>query len=105
VYSHIYDYTQEKVGEDADALAERAMLQVRGTMPNLTKNLHLDSYGRLDFDALLKNLAPIPESDRFDLVSSALEEIVYALLAEVGVAFGNEDQTKLTDDIKQLRKT
>ena len=105
VYSHIYDYTQEKVGEDADGLAERAMLQVRGTMPNLTKNLRLDSYGRLDFDALLKNLAPIPESDRFDLVSSALEEIVYALLAEVGVAFGNEDQTKLADDIKQLRKT
>jgi hypothetical protein len=104
LYSHIYEYMQEKVGEDADGLVERAMLRVRETMPNLTKNLRLDSYGRLDFDALLKNLAPIPESDRFDLVSSALEEIVYALLAEVGIAFGTEDQTKLADDIKQLRK-
>jgi hypothetical protein len=104
VYSHIYDFTQEKVGEDADGLAERAMVRIRETMPNLTRNLRLDSYGRLDFDALLKNLAPIPESDRFDLVSSALEEIVFALLAEVGVAFGEEDQTKLTSDVKNLRR-
>lgn len=104
VYSHIYEYSQQKLGEDdADKLAERAIIQVQGTMPNVTRNLRMDVYGRLDFDVLLKNLSPIPETGRFELVSAALEEIVCALLSEVGVLFGSGDQTRLAEEVKRIR--
>jgi len=73
-------------------------------MPNVTRNLRLDAYGRLDFDVLLKNLSPIPEQGRFELVSAALEEIVFALLSEVGVLFGSDDQTRLTEEAQHIKK-
>ena len=104
VYSHIFDYTQGKVGEDVEKVVDRAMIQVHGTMPNVTRNLSLDTYGRLDFDALLKNLTPIPETGRMELVSAALEEIVLALLSEVGALFGTADQTRLSQEVQHLRR-
>ncbi len=104
VYSYIHEYAQKKLGDDADKLTERAMSQVQGTMPNVTRDLHLDTYGRLDFDVLLKNLAPIPESGRFELVSAALEEVVYALLSEVGTMFGSVDQNRLALEVQRMRK-
>jgi hypothetical protein len=103
IYAHIYEYCQQKIGEDADGLAQRAIIQVQGTMPNVTKNLRLDPYGRLDFDVLLKNLSPTPEMGRFELVSAALEEIVYAMLSEVGAVFGSEDQAKLAEEVQKIR--
>ena len=103
IYAHIYKYSQRKLGDDADDLAQRAIIQVQGTMPNVTKNLKLDPYGRLDFDVLLKNLSPIPETGRFELVSAALEEIVYAMLSEVGTVFGADDQTKLAEEVKRFK--
>ena len=104
VYSHIFEFAQNKVGEDAEKLAERAIVQVQGTMPNVTRNLRLDSYGRLDFDVLLKNLSPIPETGRFELVSAALEELVRALLDEVGSSFGSMDQTRLSAEVQNMRR-
>ena len=73
-------------------------------MPNMARGLTLDSYGRLDFDAILKNLAPIPEGGRKELVAGTLEEIVYSLLFEVGSHFGPEDQKRLTQEIQDMRK-
>jgi len=104
VYSYIYDAVQLKLGEDANNLVERAMTQAQGTMPNVTKNLQLDSYGRLDFDVLLKNLAPIPESGRFELVTAALEEIVYSLLTETGTVFDPSEQSRLAQEVQRIRK-
>ena len=104
IYSYIYDVVQSKLGEDATKLVERAMIQVQGTMPNVTKNLQLDSYGRLDFDVLLRNLAPIPETGRFDLVTAALEEIVYSLLTETGSVFDPSDQSRLAQEVQRIRK-
>jgi Domain of unknown function (DUF4388) len=105
IYSHIYEYSQQKIGDDADGLAQRAIIQVQGTMPNVTKNLKLDPYGRLDFDVILRNLSPIPETGRLELVSAALEEIVYAMLSEVGALFGSEDQTVLAEDVKRIKSS
>jgi len=104
VYSCIYEYAQQKLGEDVARFAENAMLQVHGTMPNVTRDLRLDSYGRLDFDVLLKNLSPIPESGRFELVSAALEEIVYALLSEVEAVVSSTDQKSLLEQVEHLRQ-
>jgi len=104
VYSCIYERAQGKLGDDVDRFSENAMAQVRGTMPNVTRNLRLDSYGRLDFDVLLKNLSPIPETDRFELVSSALEEIVYALVSQVETVFDSDDQKSLSEDVHRLRR-
>lgn len=104
LYSHIYDYTYQKIGDEAEELAGKAMLQVRDSMPSLAKDLKLDTYGRLDFDAVLKNLGPVPESGRMELVTGALEEIVYALLFEIGTFFGPADQKKLTKEIQGMRK-
>jgi hypothetical protein len=105
LYTYIYEFTQRKLGEGADQLAERAMLQVQGTMPNVTRDVRLDTYGRIDFDTLLRNLSPIPENGRFELLSAALEEIVYAMLFEVGASFGSVDQIRLTEEVHRLRKT
>jgi hypothetical protein len=103
VYAFIYHFVQKKMGEDGDKLIDRAMNQVQGTMPNVTKDLRLDTYGRLDFDVLLKNLSPIPESGRLELVSAALEEIVYALLSEAGTSFGITEQNFLAQEIQRFR--
>lgn len=105
LYSHIYGFTHQKLGDGADQLVQRAMLQVQGTMPNVTKDVQLDTYGRIDFDTLLRNLSPIPESGRFELLSAALEEIIYAMLFEIGASFGSGDQMRLTEEVQRLRKT
>lgn len=103
IYSYIYEYSQRKIGDHADGLAQRAIIQVQGTMPNVTKNLKLDPYGRLDFDVILRNVSPIPETGRFELVSAALEEIVYAMLSEVGAIFGSENQTELAEEVRKIK--
>src|SRR5262249_47568974 len=99
-----YDYAYHKIGEEVDGLAHNAMVQVQDAMPNLARGLNLDTYGRLDFDAILKNLAPIPESGRMELVAGALEEIVYALLYEIGSKFGPSEQKLLTLEVQKMRK-
>ena len=104
LYSHIYEYALERLGDEAEELAGRAMLQVQDALPDVTRDLRLDTYGRLDFDSILRNVAPIPENGRVDLVTGALEEIVYALLYEVGTYFGPDDQNKLAQEIRLLRK-
>jgi Domain of unknown function (DUF4388) len=104
LYSHIYEYALVRLGDQADELAGRAMHQVQDALPDVTRDLRLDTYGRLDFDSILRNLAPIPETGRVDLVTGALEEIVYALLCEVGTYFGPDDQTRLAEEIRKLRK-
>ncbi|HJZ10692.1 MAG TPA: DUF4388 domain-containing protein, partial [Acidobacteriota bacterium] len=58
LYSHIYEFVFQRLGEQADDLAGKAMTHVQLAMPNVAKDLTLDMYGRLDFDAILKNLAP-----------------------------------------------
>lgn len=104
LYSYIYQYATERLGDEAEALAGRAMLTVQGALPDVARDLRLDTYGRLDFDSILRNLAPIPENGRADLVAGALEEIVYALLHEVGTRFGPDDETKLAKELQKLRK-
>ncbi len=103
LYSHIYEYARHRLGEEVETLTERAMLQVYGSMPNVTRNLRLDLYGRADFDTFLVNLSPVPEEGRYELLTAALEEIVYALLFEVGSQFGSDEQTRLTREIQNLR--
>lgn len=104
LYSFIYEYAFQKIGEEAEDLTSRAMVQVQQAMPHLARNLRLDTYGRLDFDSILANLRPIPESGRMELVSSALEELIYALLDEIGAHFGADDQNKLTQEVQKMRK-
>lgn len=104
LYSFIYDHAYERIGEKAEGFAADAMKRVEEAMPGVAHNLRLDSYGRVDFDSILKNLAPVQEAGRRALVAGVLEEIVYSLLFEVGVHFGSEDQKKLTQEIQQMRK-
>lgn len=104
LYSFIYDYAYERIGDEAPALSGRAMKRVQEAMPTVAKGLDLDSYGRLDFDAVQKNLASVQEAGRLELVTGVLEEIVYSLLFEVGAKFGPEQQKTLTLEIRKLRK-
>jgi hypothetical protein len=103
VYSFIYDYTFDRIGEQTQEMTRKAMHQVQDTMPNVTKDLKLDLYGRLDFDAILKNLAPIPENGRMELLTGALEEIVFALLYEIGSHFGPAEQQRLTNEVQRMK--
>ena len=104
LYSFLYDHAYERIGEKAEKLASSAMKRVEQSMPEIARDLQLDTYGRLDFDSILKNLAPVPEAGREMLVAGVLEEIVYSLLYEIGVEFGTEDQKKLTQEVQRLRK-
>ena len=104
VYSFIYDYAYERIGDEAAGMSGAAMKRVQEAMPAVARDLDLDSYGRLDFDAVQKNLASVQEAGRLELVAGVLEEIVYSLLYEVGARFGAEQQNKLTQEIKNLRK-
>jgi uncharacterized protein DUF4388 len=105
IYSCIYEYAQQKLGdEEADRFAIKAVTQVQDTMPNVTRSLRFDTYGRLDFDTILKNLSPISESERFELLGSALEEIVYALQAEADAVFGPLNHKELFEQVEHLRK-
>lgn len=104
LYSFIYDHAYERIGEKAEKLASNAMKRVEEAMPEVARDLQLDTYGRLDFDSILKNLAPVPEAGREMLVAGVLEEIVYSLLYEIGVEFGAADQQKLTQEVQRLRK-
>jgi hypothetical protein len=104
LFSHIHEFVFQRLGEQADDLTGKAMTHVQGAIPNVAKDLTLDTYGRLDFDSILKNVSPIPENGRADMVAGALEEIVYALLFEVGSQFGTEDQKRLTEEIQSMRR-
>ena len=73
-------------------------------MPQLLNNILLDSYGRIDSDSLMRNVIAIPEAGKMEAVAGALEEILYALLYEIGSVFGPEQQKKLTDEVQSIRK-
>ncbi len=104
LFSHIHESVAGRMSEGVQELEERAIQQVQGTMPHVTRDLHLDHYGRVDFDVILRNLYPVPENGRMALVAGALEEIVYALLYEVGNCLGPKDQTKIAEEVQDLRK-
>jgi hypothetical protein len=104
LFSHVYDYAFERVEDQAGTLAGKAMDQVKLSAPELLKNLTLDTYGRLDSDSLMRNISAIQGDGKMEVVAGALEEILYALLYEVGSYFGPEHQKKLTDEIQTLRK-
>ena len=104
LYSFIYDFAYDRIADETVQLAGRAMKRVQEAMPAVARELELDTYGRLDFDAILKNLAPVPEEGRLDLVTGVLEEIVYSLLFEIGARFGPEEQKTLTQEIRKIRK-
>lgn len=104
LFSRVYDYAFQRVEDQAESFAVKAMDQVKQSMPDLLKNLNLDAYGRLDSDSLMRNVSTFPENGKMLLVAGALEEILYALLYEVGTYFGPDHQKKLTDEIQTLRK-
>lgn len=104
LFTHVYDYAYERIGDEATGFARDALLQVEESLPGIAKGLRLDSYGRLDLDTLLKNVAQLPDIRRADLVAGAMEEIVYALLLEIGSRFGAEDQQLLSVEIQKMRR-
>lgn len=104
LFSHIYDYAFERVEDQAEALASKAMDQVKAGAPDLLRNLKLDTYGRLDSDSLMRNIPVIDEDGKMEVVAGTLEEILYALLYEVGSYFGPDHQQKLLAEIQSLRK-
>jgi hypothetical protein len=104
LFAHLFDYAFQRLGEGAEALAGVAMGQVRESLPDVLGKLQLDTYGRMDFDAVLMQLRTIPEEQRMPRIAGAMEEILYALLFEIGSHFGPEDQKKLTREIQAMRK-
>jgi hypothetical protein len=104
LFAHIYDYAFNRVEEKAEGIAVKAMEQVKGSVPQLLNNIRLDSYGRIDSDSLMRNAVAIHSDGKMDQVAGALEEILYALLYEVGSFFGADDQKKLTAEIQAIRK-
>lgn len=104
LFSHIYDYAFERVEDQAEEIATKAMEQVKVSAPDLLRNLKLDTYGRLDSDSLMRNIPIIQEDGKMEVVAGTLEEILYALLYEVGSFFGPDHQKKLTDEIQTLRR-
>jgi len=104
LYSHIYDYAFERVEDQAEAIATKAMDQVKVSAPDLLRNLKLDTYGRLDSDSLMRNIPVIDEDGKMEDVAGTLEEILYALLYEVGSYFGPDHQQKLLAEIQSLKK-
>ena len=104
LFSHVYDYAFERVEDQAEAIATKAMDQVKLSSPDLLRNLKLDTYGRLDSDSLMRNIPVIEADGKMEVVAGTLEEILYALLYEVGSFFGQDHQKKLTDEIQTLRR-
>jgi len=104
LFTHIFDYAYTRIGEEAEMMSGKAMTLVQDSMPDVARNLKLDAYGRLDFDSVLLNLHPVPEQNRKGLLNAALEEIVYALLFQIGSQFGSADQSRLTVEIQAMRK-
>jgi hypothetical protein len=104
LFAHIFDYAYTRIGEDAEMMSGKAMTLVQDSMPEVARNLKLDAYGRLDFDTVLMNLHPVPEQNRKVLLNATLEEIVYALLFQIGSQFGSADQSRLTSEIQAMRK-
>lgn len=103
LYSHIYDFAFQKLGDGAQQFSQRAINSVHYTLPNLSKSLNLDLYGRLDSDAILKRLIPVQREERRDLLIGALEEIVKALLKEVGATFSAQEEARLSKEIQEMR--
>lgn len=56
LFSHVYDYAFERVEDQAEAIATKAMDQVKLSAPDLLRNLKLDTYGRLDSDSDRKSV-------------------------------------------------
>jgi hypothetical protein len=104
LFAHIYDYAFQRLDEKADVLASRAMVGVQESVPAVVRNLKLDRYGRIDSDSVVRNVSSIPENGRMEVVAGALEEILYALLYEIGTEFGPSDQKELTIEVQQMRK-
>ncbi|HSE43567.1 MAG TPA: DUF4388 domain-containing protein [Acidobacteriota bacterium] len=104
LFAHVYDYAFNRVEDKAEGIAKKAMEQVQLSVPQLFGNIALDSYGRIDSDSLMRNMMAISSDGKLEMVAGALEEILYALLYEVGSYFGSEDQKKLTQEVQSIRK-
>jgi hypothetical protein len=104
LFSHVYEFAFGQAEEQAEGLAKSAMDQVKSSSPRLLNNIRLDSYGRIDSDSLMRNMSTIAEDGKMEMVAGTLEEILYALLYEVGSHFGPEHQKKLTQEVLSIRK-
>ena len=103
LYAHIYDFAFSQVGDEAQKISSRAMHAVQEALPKLSRGLQLDLYGRLDSDTVVKKLMTVPVDERRDVLIGALEEIVQALLREVGTNFSPEEQMRLSQEVTKLR--
>jgi hypothetical protein len=103
LYSYIYDFAFKKLGDGAQKLSLRAVGSVQQKLPDLSKSLNLDLYGRLDSDAVVKKLISFPVEERRDLLVGTLEGIVKALLKEIGTTFSPEQEYRLANEIQKMR--
>ncbi len=103
LYSHVYDFAFKNLGDKAQELSSRTMISVRKALPNLSAELNLDLYGRLDSDAVVKRLQTISMEERRDQLNGLLEGIIKALLKEIGKNFGLEEEHKISQEIQKMR--
>lgn len=104
LFAHVYDFAFQRLGDDAEALSIKAMSGVGESMPAVVRGLKLDRYGRIDSDSIVRNVSTLPENGRMEIVAGALEEILYALLYEIGSEFGPSEQKALTIEVQKMRK-
>ena len=98
-FSLVLVYLQQKLGEEAEAFADRTVAEVSRQFPLLFDSINLSGGGRVDFDQLLANLGEQPQEARKATLVDGLNELTYALLLGIGQRFGRQEQEQVSSMI------
>jgi hypothetical protein len=98
-FGAVFAYLEEKLGEEAEAFADRTVAEVSQQFPVLFDGIDLSSGGRVDFEQLLANLGEQAQEARKAALVNGLNELTYALLLGIGQRFGREEQEQIAAKI------
>jgi hypothetical protein len=90
------------MGEEAvEPFLQSSLRQIRGHYPVVFEGVELDE-GKLETDAILRNIAPLPAAERSQRVSEAMNDLIYAILLHVKMKLGMEVERRLSDRVARV---
>jgi hypothetical protein len=99
--NRIYQFLHGRLGEEADAFMDEALVRIAGQYELLFYGVDLKQYGRADYDQLLANVADLPPDERRRLMLAGLNELVASIQLGVRQRLGSQEIAVVSGIIKE----
>jgi hypothetical protein len=102
VFSTIYDFVFERIGDLVNHLCDRAVEKARGEFSSCLAHIHLHSRGHVDYEQLLANAAAFSPEARREKLETCLFKLGRTLIDLVERELGRDERTVLLADLGRI---